>query len=119
MKEGASWVECFRPSYRFASEPLPLHVDLSGATDDGGGFDFVVVALASGWARRGETFVARAWIVDREVGRISFARIAIEPRRMHRASVHAAGAAAWFPEGAGAWGRLLTLSREAALVRSA
>jgi hypothetical protein len=113
------WPDTFRPSYRFAPVPVPLHVDLEGPQDDDRGFDYIAVALASSWVHRGGAFHARLWIVDREAGRVSFARTVVDPRAMTRTSVHAEGERVWFPDGAGAWGRRLTLSQPAALVRSA
>lgn len=113
------WVDCFRPSFRFAPVHTPLHVALLGAGDEGGRLDYVAVALASNWFVQGATFLARAWIVDRVAGSISFGRIAVDPTAMSHSTVVAEGVAAWFPEGAGAWGCRLTLKGAAARVQSA
>jgi hypothetical protein len=113
------WPDMFRPSYRFAPIAVPLHVDLAGARDDDAGLDFVAVALASSWVLRAGALHARVWIVDRDAGRVSFARVAVDPSAMSGRTVHAAGDPVWFPEGAGAWGRRLTLSQPVVLVRSA
>lgn len=113
------WPDTFRPSYRFAPVALPLHADLAGARDDEAGLDFVAAALASSWVLRAGALHARVWIVDRDAGRVSFARVAVDPSAMTSRTVHASGEPVWFPEGAGAWGRRLTLSQPAVLVRSA
>ena len=118
-QDGERWPDTFRPSYRFAPVPVPLHVDLDGARDDGAPFDYVAVALASSWVLRAGSLHARLWIVDRDAGRVSFARVAVDPSAMNGRTVHVSGEPAWFPEGAGAWGRRLTLSQAAVLVRSA
>jgi len=115
----SQWPDTFRPSYRFAPVAMPLHVDLTGARDGGPESPFVAVALASSWVARAGSLHARVWIEDREAGRVSFARIVADPGRMTRRTVNADDDPIWFPDGAGAWGRRLTLSRVAAHARSA
>jgi len=113
------WPECFRPSYRFEPTFTPLHVDLEGSKETERKNDFTVVAMASSWARRHDTLFARVWVIDRDATKVSFARIAVTPGEMKWSTVETHGSANWFPEGAGAWGRYLTLRQPAAQVRSA
>lgn len=113
------WPDCFRPSYRFAPVFTPLHVDLLGPEVADDVSDTRVVALASDWIRSSGVLVARVWITDPVARRVSLGEIAVVPGEMSPSSVLQSGAGAqWFPEGAGAWGRRLTLRQPAAAVRS-
>jgi hypothetical protein len=114
------WPDCFRPSYRFAPAFVPLHVDLLGVDSAADASDVRVAALASGWVRRSSFLVARVWLTDPAARRVSVGELTVIPCEMTAATViEAGGDARWFPEGAGAWGRRLTIRKAAVAVRSA
>jgi hypothetical protein len=114
----ALWPDCFRPSYRFAPSFTPLHVDLVGAGAVGREPAVRLVGLESEWVLRAEGLVARVWAIEQATNRIIRGEIVVDPLAMSRSSVHASGEPLWYPAGAGAWGRRLTLGQQAARLRS-
>lgn len=112
------WPDCFRPSFRFPPSFTPLHVELLGSEPSNDDCNLTVIALASDWVERGPLRTARTWAHDVKANRVCLSVLEIDTTMMNRHSVTAGGDASWFPEGAGAWGRRLTLGAPVALLRS-